>query len=197
MRAISRLAMLAAALFLLAPCAFAQRSGLDLRKLAQFPTALEDDGFKVSAGSTQMMDWAAEYCRGNLDNAGYVNKAPYLRFLVPTSAQDPTLTEVFQLRPDEAIVLIGLTPPPVNYFGYYPFLWTKVYPDVGRQPMFATLGDTVNNATIKTLGPAPYNRPVALIFTPDQGTDARVRAALRRAGYPTAIIIRSYSLRRC
>jgi hypothetical protein len=28
---------------------------------------------------------------------------------------------------------------------------------------------------------------VALIFTPDQGTDARVRAALRRAGYPAAI----------
>ena len=177
-----------AMLFLLLPCAFAQRAGLGPGSLVRFQKALDRDGFEVSAGSTQIMDWAEEYCQGNLDNAGYVNKAPYLRFLVPTSAQDSTLTEVFQLRPDEAIVLIGLTPPPVNYFGYYTFLWTKVFPDVGRQPMFATLGDTVNNLTVKTIGPTPYNRPVVLIFTPDQGTDARVRAALRRAGYPAQII---------
>jgi hypothetical protein len=46
----------------------------------------------------------------------------------------------------------------------------------------------VSNATVKTIGPTPFNSPVVLIFTPDQATDARVRAALRRAGYPVAII---------
>ncbi len=51
-----------------------------------------------------------------------------------------------------------------------------------------TAGDAVNNATVKTIGLTSFNRPVALIFTPDQTTDARVRAALQRAVYPAAII---------
>jgi hypothetical protein len=50
------------------------------------------------------------------------------------------------------------------------------------------VGDAVNNLTVKTTGPTPYNSPVAVIFTADQGTEARVRAALVRAGYPPAII---------
>jgi hypothetical protein len=50
------------------------------------------------------------------------------------------------------------------------------------------LGDAVNNLTIKTTGNTPFNSPVALIFTSDQGIDARIRKALERAGYPAAII---------
>ena len=46
----------------------------------------------------------------------------------------------------------------------------------------------MNNLTVKTIGPTPFNAPVVLIFTPDQGTDSRVRAALKHAGYPAAII---------
>ena len=42
--------------------------------------------------------------------------------------------------------------------------------------------------TVKTIGPDPFNRPVVFIFTPDRNTDARVRAALRSAGYPDAIM---------
>jgi len=98
------------------------------------------------------------------------------------------LAEVLQLRPDEAIVMLGVTPPTVNYFGYHAFLWSKTYPDSKREPMFATLGDAVNNATIRTLGTGPFDSPVAMIFTPDRKTDARIRAALLRAGYPAAII---------
>jgi hypothetical protein len=57
-----------------------------------------------------------------------------------------------------------------------------------RQPLWATLGDAVNKATVKTTGHTPFNSPVAVIFTADQRVDARVRAALERAGYPPAII---------
>ncbi len=46
----------------------------------------------------------------------------------------------------------------------------------------------MNNATVKTIGSTPFNAPVVLIFTPDRTTEARVRAALIRAGYPAAII---------
>ncbi len=167
----------------------------DSLNLDRFRNALETDGFDVGIGLADTMDWAREYCDGNLDDAGYVNKAPYLRVLVPEPEQftdcspdGSDCSEVFQLQPDEAIVIIGMTPPPVNYFGYHAFLWQKTYPDGSRPRIFATLGDTVNNATINAVGPTPFNTPVALIFTPDQTTETRVRAALRRAGYPAAII---------
>jgi hypothetical protein len=183
------LSVIISAVLLQVPCVFPQQSTQDSR-LAKFKKAIEQDKFVVNSGITDIMDWAQEYCDGKIANAGYVNKAPYLLVKVPKSAEDSSLTETFQLRPDEAIVLIGVTPPPVSYFGYHTLLWTKAYSDGTKEPkpLHATLGDTVNNATIKTIGPTPFNSPVALIFTPDQTTEARVRSALQRAGYPAAII---------
>ena len=153
-----------------------------------FRIALERSGFVVNDGMADTMDWAEEYCAGTLPSGGYVNKAPYVRVRVPKSSDDLGLTEVFQLRPDEAVVLIGETPPPVNYFGYHAFLWSRVHPDGERERLFGTLGDTVNNATINTIGRDPFSQIAVFIFTPDQSTDAGVRAALHRAGYSTAIM---------
>jgi hypothetical protein len=42
--------------------------------------------------------------------------------------------------------------------------------------------------TINTIGPDRFESPMVFIFTADQGVDARIRAALRRAGYPASII---------
>lgn len=178
--------------FLSAPCAFAQRAGHGHNPLDNFQTALEYDGFSVKAGAVSDVDWAGLYCAKERDDAGYVNKAPYLMIQVPKSADDSRAVENFKLRPDEAIVLIGPTPPPVKYFGYYAFLATRFFPSepVGeqRKSLVATLGDAINNATINTIGHSPFNSPVVIIFTPDQGTDARIRTALRRAGYPPAMV---------
>lgn len=186
---------------LLTSYAFAQHTGHGNDALFKFQKMLDHDGLIVTPGKTEIMDWAQEYCDGILPNAGYVNKVPYLRLRVPITARDPQtrqnpeLVDSFQLRHDEAIVLIGQNPPPVSYFGYYGFLWTKSYPagsyaptGTSSQPIEITLGDPINNATVNTIGPTPFNAPVAVIFTPDQGTDARIRAALRKAGYPAAIM---------
>lgn len=180
--------MMIAAALLEAPHALSRETAGRHDSLERFQNSLEVDGFVVRKGITDSMNWAEEYCAGKIPNGGYVNKASYVRVRVPRSSRETELTEVFQLRPDEAIVLIGLTPPPVNYFGYHAFLWTKTYPGPRRERMFATLGDTVNNATVHTTGPDPFGRPVALIFTPDRKIDTRMRAALQRAGYPAAII---------
>jgi len=132
-------------------------------------------------------------CAGKLPTALFFNRsAPYVAFKagdlespIPEFQNIP----IVQLRPDEALVVIGVTPPEAKYFSYQPYLLTRVYPpDPIPKPIFASLGDTVNVSTVKTVGPSPFNRPVVLIFTPDQGTEARVRAALRSAGYPDAII---------
>jgi hypothetical protein len=175
----------------LAPGAFPQPPGKDERTLAAFQNALNQDGFDVTTGAASVLNLVAAWCAGNpgVDHALYSNNQPYLQVLVPKSVQEPgQVTSAFQLDPAEAIVMIGLTPPPARYFGFHPFLRTRVKADGTRQSLWATLGDAVNNATVKTTGPTPFNSPVAMIFTPDQGTDARVRAALQRAGYAAAII---------
>ena len=180
-------------LLLAVPGVFAQPGGLDpldSKALSQLQTALKQDGFEVSFGRAEAWNATAEWCEGKVDSAQGFNNEPYLQVLVPKSAQEPgypALTGEFRLRQNEAIVLIGLTPPPVKYFSYTPYLFTRLYPD-GKKSIFASLGDQLNNAVIKSIGDSPFNSPVALIFTPDQGTDSRIREALRRAGYPTAIV---------
>ena len=189
MRARMLLTAIMAALLLPVSPAFAQRGGQKPSALKTFTNALDQDGFAVTLGEVGIWNLVEDWCssKPGVPNAWYSNNEPYLQFKVPKSAGSDYLDAVFQLREDEAIVVIGMTPPPEKYFSYTPFLASKMYPD-GRRPMFATLGDSVNLATIKTIGPTPFNAPVVLIFTPDQGTDARVRAALRRSGYPEAII---------
>jgi hypothetical protein len=153
--------------------------------------ALTQDGFVVSTGEAMTWNPMKDYCAGTVPSAQAFNNEPYLEIRVPQSAEDARLTRDFKLRQDEAIVLIGLTPPPVRYFSYTPYLSTRVYSDGSsliRKPLLASLGDQLNNAVIKSIGSTPFNSPVAIIFTPDRTTEARVRAALQRAGYPARMI---------
>jgi hypothetical protein len=180
-------------LLLPVPSALSQRAGQHPHALTTFTNTLERDGFDVNTGAPAILNLVAGWCAGTplpgFDHALYANNQPYLQLLVPKSAQEPgQLAGPFQLGPQEAIVLIGQTPPLARYFGFHAYLRTKVGTDGTRQSLWNSLGDAVNNATVKTTGPTPFNSPVALIFTPDQETDARVRAALQRAGYPPAII---------
>lgn len=172
------------------PYAFAQRAGQNPNALGTFTTALEQDGFDVVPGTAVKFNVAAQWCSytPGIDNAKFANSEPYVGFVVPKVAGDPSpFPGDFQLRPDEAVVLIGLTPPPARYFGFTAYLYSRVYAGE-RKEIWASLGDGANKATIRTIGPSPFSAPVVLIFTPDQTTDARIRAALQRAGYPAAVI---------
>lgn len=189
MNAKAVLSIAMATVLLLLPCAFAQQAGQDLNSLARFQNALRQDGFDVTPGAAVAWNLAAEWCANTpgVDSAMYFNIEPYLQVLVPKSAQEPQPTNPFRLGAAEAVVLIGMTPPPAKYFSYTPYLNWKTYPD-GNKQVLATVGDAVNNATVNTIGSSPFNAPLALIFTPDQGTDTRIRAALRKASFPAAII---------
>ena len=187
MKTTTLLSLVIATSLLPVPSALAQRAGQNTNSLTNFQNALEHDGFDVRTGAIVVWDPAADYCAGAIDSAGYFSNEKYLQVRIPTLAQPPELSRDFQQDPDEAIVLIGLTPPPARYFSYTPYLDWKMFPG-GRKNVLASFGDAVNNATVKTIGSSPFNALVVLIFTPDQGTDTRVRAALRKAGYPAAII---------
>jgi hypothetical protein len=184
--------MLGLAWLCLAPWALSQPPQKDARSLTAFQNALRRDGFNVNTGATTIINPVAAWCAGTplpgYNDALYANNQPYLQLLVSKSAQDANLTGNFQLDPAEAIVVIGLTPPPERYFGFHAFLKARANPSGTPLPLWANLGDTVNNASVKTIGNTPFNSPIALIFTPDKGTDARGRQALKRAGYLGAII---------
>ncbi|HSB13236.1 MAG TPA: hypothetical protein VLE22_02185, partial [Bryobacteraceae bacterium] len=178
---------------LLVPCAFAQGAKPDRDALVKFQNALKQDGFDVTPGAAEVWDPLGSWCADDLPNARLVNSGPNLVLTVPKEVpkpgEKPDLIPTFRIRHDEAIVLIGRTPPPARYFGFYTFIATRFYPGKEEETeILSTLGDAVNHATIKTTGPTPFDAPVVLIFTPDRGTDAGIRAALRRAGYPGAII---------
>jgi hypothetical protein len=174
--------------------AMAQKGGQNPGSWEKFKANLERDDFNVREGSSIHFDPIGRYCEGGLPNALYANYgAPYAAGVVPPSPRETGNGNngglpVFRLAPDEAVVLVGLTPPRETYFSYQIYLAQRHFSGVPSPLLLNSLGDTVNIQTINTIGPDPFERPVVLIFTPDQETDARVRAALRRAGYPASII---------
>ncbi len=181
-----------AALILCSTLAFSQETPNHQGSIERFTANISSAGLGVKEGSMVQLDPAQLCCAGKLPWGMYFNKlTPYIAVKIPPiEAPLP----VFLLRPDEAVVVIGVTPPEVEYFSYQLYLGERTFPtDVEtffspHRPLLASVGDAVNLRTIKTIGPDPFNRPVVFIFTPDRNTDARVRAALRSAGYPDAII---------
>jgi hypothetical protein len=164
--------------------------------LAAFRAALEEDGFVVQEGKLAAFDIVKLCCSGALasclaNNAG----APYKVYFLP-AAPDQTVPNsvpwAYCLRPDEAIVLVGRTPPTAAYFSYETFLAAR-YSGVeeARRRILACIGDTQNHLTIQTVDGADgtsFNAETILITTADRGIDARVRAAATRAGYSQGIV---------
>lgn len=128
-------------------------------------------------------------------------------------AEDQTYPEgwswFWRMRADEAVVYLGTTPPEMDYFGFTGYLFDRyragitppacTYIDdqnqeqtrqmppsaLNRFPLFASLGDTVNNRVIHCSGNRnqPFLSDVILILASDRKVERRVREALRRAGY--------------
>jgi len=168
-----------------------------------FVANLERDDFIVRPGNPIKFDPISKYCdpTSRYPNALYANfGAPYTAAAIGASPRTEDVfpeelieavgtLPIFRLAPDEAIVLAGLTPPREAYFSYQIYLATRRFPDTDRPDLLLnSLGDTVNLQTINTIGPTPFESPMVFIFTADQGVEARIRAALRHAGYPTSIV---------
>ncbi|MBI5515983.1 MAG: hypothetical protein HY909_19530 [Deltaproteobacteria bacterium] len=110
--------------------------------------------------------------------------SPYARMDLPSATAGPTPT--WRLRPDEAVVLVGRTPPPARYYGFTAYLLDRP----GTPALeFASLGDTRNQLTLGTDPPdSPFGAWTALIFTADQSTERAVRAAAVEAGLPDGAV---------
>jgi len=145
--------------------------------------SLEHNGYLVNQGSINLTSAInicnAGYsinCQGN--NAGF----PYLVMNTPPSPAFDTLnnmTIVFNLQSDEAILLIGKTPPKCKYFSYRSYLAGRVYtmPDVTLKKIYASLGDTKNLYSMNKSVPASamFERNFALICAADSNIAAKTK----------------------
>ena len=202
-----RSVVLCAVVVLWAMPALAQKGGQKPGSWDKLIANLERDDFDVTEGSATEFDPVGRYCDPDslYPNALYANYgAPYTAAaLGPSPRVEDILPDevkdvvgdlpIIRIAPDEAVVLVGTTPPPEAYFSYQIYLATRriQLPDETEPKttlLLNSLGDTVNLQTINTIGPDPFERPMVFIYTADRGVDARVRAALRRAGYPSSII---------
>lgn len=157
--------------------------------------ALEGQGLTVGQGSLTKFSLVPLCCAGQTptcmaNNAG----APYMAALIPNApgqTSDSMLPWLFRLGANEAIVVVAKTPPPAAYFSYEPFAnLVHAHGDGEPQILGANIGDSINNLTIRTSGPAsdPFERDTIIIVTADQGIDSRVRSAVAAAGLRPDIV---------
>lgn len=170
------------------------RCGTDLvGDRAEFKANIEQAGFVVDdRGQLACVNPVLMYCEGLLPCAlGQNTDTPYGIFKM-----DPETSGFyswgFQLRPDEAIVFMGKTPPEAVYFSFTVFLNIRYYAELLEAKMLmANLGDSLNHLTIRTSGSAdgnPFNADTVVIVTADKAAETKVRAALVAAGFSPCII---------
>lgn len=161
-----------------------------------FRTALDQDGFDVQDGKLIPLNIPELFCAKVLPSCyGNNNDTPYMVYVLPPAPdQDPQVKNTFpwtyRMRPDEAIVFVGYTPPPVKYFSYRTYLAGRYAEGSLRiHRVYSSLGDTINNFRINTSNKNdPFNQLVIIIAAADKGIEARVRAAAERAGYSPGIM---------
>jgi len=167
-----------------------------------FRAVLEQAGFTVQEGAYGYQDAIALCSAGILDSCQGANVgAPYLAYKLPPAPGqkapnmkvDPVsgLAFAYPLRHDEAIVQVGRTPPEAGFFSYQSYLMMRYDPNLQQyRPLFNSIGDTINNLTIKAGSStgSPFDQPVIIISTADKGIDRLVRTAAQAAGYSADII---------
>ncbi|MDD1718470.1 MAG: PEGA domain-containing protein [Methanoregulaceae archaeon] len=186
-----------------------QSPGSDKKEV--FQDALKRSGFTVQEGKLERFDLIEMYNRGIIKSCYGNNPVnPYMVYKIPSFpglSRGGRITDSpvnpgnkglwidYFMNPDEAIVFVGQTPPEVNYFSYRSYIasrWSAA--NNSSQRIYASLGDTINNFRIKTLGlpgqpsGSPYGALTIIITTADRTTGEKVRAAAVAAGYPETIV---------
>jgi hypothetical protein len=202
---------LAVTLCVLTPEGTFAQSNDPIANVPKLLQVLDRDGFEVLQGQFRKIDPVPMACAGTIPTTWYNNVQPYMTVVLPGAVDDPmpsirwenttrVLPVTYLLRQDEALLVVGSTPPPMAYFSFQTFLFGRYNPATNSydpatggffkpyEVLFAYLGDTVNSLTLQSTGSIPYNRPMALISTGNLKTQESIRSALRAAGYPDAII---------
>ncbi len=204
--------------------------------IMNFISTLNKRSFIVQEGKLSYIDIIKLCSEGKADSAlGNNVGAPYAACLLPPAPnQDPSEGQEppigynpdspnnypasidyiapgvnTKLRPDEAVVLIGRTPPPVLYYcfrSYVGFVENKPEKDYSKyitagddytgfyHMIFASLGDQLNNYNLWTDNTPkgepgnPFNSSTIIVSTADRNINKQIRDALGTAGYSPDIM---------
>ncbi len=188
------LSMMVLATFVAANLAFVQGHGKSSamdRKIDLFQKQLERQGFQVTPWEDGFgpIDLACLVCNGLLDS-GFGNNAGAPYQIISETIQGMRVGREMQLEPYDAVVFIGKTPPPVAYFSFTGFVFSRyVGEGKDRNEIFSSIGDTINPYRIHTLNKKhPFDKDVMIVMTADRGTDERIQKAARQAGFPQSIM---------
>lgn len=187
---------------LMAPSALAQRGNDPLARAPTLKKILERDGFIVTEGKHFVAFKPVENVCGLVRNqtmlpSTFYNNlgAPYVALALNPAPEDahPDIPPFYPVREDEAVVVVGRTPPPVAYFSWQTFVFGRYNQNstsfLGHYDiLWSYVDDPINSLNIQTIGPDPYDRPMAIISTGHRKTLERVRAALLAAGYSASTI---------
>lgn len=166
-----------------------------------FRAALQADGNQVRDGLLYFSTF--ENCCGPDANCLGNNPAtPYGTYALPRLPEesvvpdyfevwgqlpDPDLTRSYRLRPDEALVYIGSSPPSANYLGVHSYLVQRPTGFGGFTGIIGSLGATVNNNTVAAdMAVAPdqiFDQPFVLLTTADLDVETRLRNLLISSGF--------------
>lgn len=208
----------------------------DYKKIPDFISGLNQLGFVVQEGKISYIDiiklcseGMVNSCLGNNVGAPYaicqlppapnqdpsVGQEPPLGFIPDSPGHYPANIDFIapgvnsKLRPDEAVVLIGWTPPRVLYYcfrSYISFVENKPgkdysgYITVGNEAtgyyhmIFTSLGDQLNNYNIHTENTPngapgePYTSPTIIISTADRNINHMIRSGLETAGFSSSLM---------
>ena len=170
--------------------------------------AFTDEGFIVGEGKMQVTDAIGLYDAGITPSCYAINPStPYMQIKLPKApgqTSNNTISDApinpgnaglwldYHMRPDEAIVYIGITPPACDYFSYTSYLAGRHYPPQERiTRLYGSLGDSLSLSRLQE-EPAyqsdVFSQPIIIIFTGDKNADQKVRDSLRKAGYPEDIM---------
>lgn len=175
-----------------------------------FRQALEEDGFTVQEGELGFLDFITLLDEGVLPSAYGNNPATqYLTYFVPPApgyqvdekfaiiaeklGVSTNASSFWKLRPDEAVVFVGNTPPECRYFSVDYAVMDRTFGNETRW-VFANVVDPLNNLVINTSGTPngsagdPFDQATMMVATADRTIDRRIREAARSAGYPEEIM---------
>ena len=167
---------------------------------------LIENGYQVADGSYHF--FKIEECKRIIEKWGTCwgsnPDSPYGMFLVPKGPGEPdssvklestNRSPRWRMRPDEAIVLLGITPPEAKYFSYDLLLYsisTKRLKELtgrdyinpldfikDRFLIYVSYGAPLNDDLIKTSDPvSPFNSATVVIVTANKELDSKLRQLL-------------------
>ncbi|NVB40079.1 hypothetical protein G6O69_19695 [Pseudenhygromyxa sp. WMMC2535] len=158
----------------------------------------EDAGFRVQEGV--VTSFTVADCELLDDCYGNNPSTPYLLFSVPAHPDQPValgpgsvggapkipanMSSSYLLAANEVVVIHGQTPPAARYFGFTPYLFSRVDGEGERISVFASLGDTLNLVNAGTGPGGPFSAEIAVIAGSDADAVAAARGALEAEGVP-------------